>query len=53
MTRAEKIRQGDDVFMADEFCNAMPGNDCNECRFKEKFTGRCTLLEWLHEEVEK
>ena len=52
MTRAEQIRGMDDSTMADQICDMMPGEDCHTCRFKERKTGRCTLLEYLEEEVD-
>ena len=53
VTRAEKIREGDDVIMAGEFCDAMPGQDCRQCKFRDQETGRCGIMDYLHEEVDE
>ena len=31
-------------------CDTMPGKVCGECQFREKDTGKCHVMEWLHEE---
>ena len=51
MTRAEKIRKMDDFDLAGMICDTMPGKVCGECQFREKDTGKCHVMEWLHEEV--
>ena len=51
MTRAEKIRKMDDFDLAGMICDTMPGKVCGECQFRDKDTGKCHVMEWLHEEV--
>ena len=53
MTRVEQIRCSSDTDVAGIVCEAMPGEDCKLCKFREPATGRCMIMGWLHEEVEE
>ena len=48
MTRADQIREKDDVQLADWICSVQP--DCDKCKFLQN--GHCMVVEYVQEEVE-
>jgi hypothetical protein len=47
MTRADQIREKDDVQLADWICSVQP--DCDKCKFLQ--CGHCMVAEYVKEEV--